>query len=282
MDIAVFDHQTVLQILPDRDPESHKGNFGRVLLLCGSVGYTGAAALSAMGALRSGAGLVYVGVPEDIYLIEAIKLTEAMVFPIPSYKGMFSTDAAEKISDLLNKMDAVLIGPGIGQSEGCTHFLSYVLKEFQGPVVVDADGINLIAAHKDILRGRKYPTVLTPHPGEYIRIAGFITENRAEDACALAKDLGCIVLLKGHETYISDGKKCICTKTGNPGMATGGSGDVLAGIIVSLIGQGIPCLEAAACGAWLAGAAGDLCEKQIGQYGMLPTDVLEVLPRLMK
>lgn len=282
MRIVVYDHDMVLSQLPDRDPDAHKGDFGRILLLCGSVGYTGAAALSAMGALRSGAGLVYVGVPSAIYTIEAIKLTEAMVFPLPDSNGMVSSEAIPIVSQRLDNMDAVLMGPGMGCSEGGSKLIRYVLEHYRGPVILDADGINMIAQHKDVLRGRAYPTVLTPHPGEFARLGGTLTQNRAEDACNMARELNCIVLLKGHETVISDGQHCILTQTGNPGMATGGSGDVLAGMITSLIGQGIPCLEAAACGAWLAGAAGDLCAREIGQYGMLPTDVLEVLPRLMK
>lgn len=282
MEYTVLNHQDVLSVLPDRDINAHKGCFGRVLLLCGSVGYTGAAALSAIGALRSGAGLVYVGVPVSIYEIEAIKLTEAMVFPLPDQDGKFSEEAADQISKRLDNMDAVLIGPGLGQSDGVYKLVKTVLEQFNGPVVLDADGINMIAGHKDILRGRTYRTVLTPHVGEFSRLGGSVTDNKAEDAAKLAQELNCIVLLKGHESYITDGIRCYINQTGNPGMATGGSGDVLAGIIVSLIGQGIPCLQATACAAYLAGAAGDICAREIGQYGMLPSDVLEVLPRLLK
>lgn len=282
MEIKTYNRETVLSILPDRNVNAHKGNFGKVLLLCGSVGYTGAAALSAMGALRSGGGLVFVGVPNSIYHIEAVKLTEAIAFPLPDKQGMFAGKSIKIISEKMAEMDAVLIGPGIGRGKAVEKLLLYVLNNYTGPIVLDADGINLICKHKDVLRGRKYPTILTPHAGEFIRLGGELTDQRGYDAARIAKDLNCIVLLKGHETFVTDGKTCICTCTGNPGMATGGSGDVLAGIITSLIGQGIPCLEAAACAAWLAGAAGDACAEKMGQYGMLPSDVLLELPRQMK
>ena len=140
----------------------------------------------------------------------------------------------------------------------------------------------MIQEHKDILRGRTSPTILTPHVGEFLRFGGTLTQDRATSAAALACELGCIILLKGHHTIITDGTTCYCNPTGNPGMATGGSGDVLAGIITSLLGQGLPPLEAAACGAWLHGAAGDICAQEIGQYGMLPSDMIHVLPRLLK
>ena len=147
---------------------------------------------------------------------------------------------------------------------------------------MDADGINVISKHKDILRDRTAPTILTPHRGEFQRLIGSSSIDSVTDAVKLALDLGVILLLKGHETIITDGHTTYRNQTGNPGMATGGSGDVLAGIITALIGQGIPPLEAAACGAWLHGAAGDICASEIGQYGMLPTDLLAVLPRLLK
>lgn len=282
MDVKSLNHQLVLDLLPDRDPQAHKGDFGKVLLLCGSKGYTGAAALSAMGALRSGAGLVYLGVPESIYAIEAFKLTEPIVFSLPDKNGMFSTNASAEILNCLNGKDAVLIGPGLGQSEGTRSAVKIVLENFNGPVVLDADGINVIKAHKDIVRGRTSPTILTPHEGEFSRIYGKLPIDRIASAVALALDLGVIVLLKGHQTVITDGHTCFVNQTGNPGMAVGGSGDVLAGIIVSLLGQGLPPLEAAACGAWLHGAAGDICQKEIGQYGLLPSDMVQVLPRLLK
>lgn len=282
MEFRTLDHKQILSILPDRDPWAHKGCFGKVLLLCGSLGFTGAAALAARGALRSGAGLVYLGVPESIYAIEAMKMDEPIVFPLPDAAGKLSGDAIPEIMKYLPRMDAILIGPGMGQSEAVLEVVKTVIENFHGPVVVDADGINVLSAHTDLLRGRAFPTIVTPHDVEFTRLGGNISVDRVESAATLAIDLGCIVLLKGHETVITDGKVCYTNKTGNPGMAVGGSGDVLAGIIVSLLGQGISPLEATACGAWLHGAAGDLCAEKLGQYGMLPSDMVEALPRLMK
>lgn len=275
-------HEHILSLLPDRDPFAHKGDFGKILLLCGSMGFTGAAALAARGALRSGAGLVFLGVPQCIYAIEAVKLTEPVVFPLPDECGKLGVSAVAQILEQLPQMDAVLLGPGLGQSEGTFRVAKAVAEHFEGPLVVDADGINVLAGHKDILRGRNGSTILTPHEGEFRRLGGVTGEDRVRGAEAMAKDLGCIVLLKGHETVITDGETTYLNGTGNPGMAVGGSGDVLAGIIVSLLGQGIRPLEAAACGAWLHGAAGDLCAAEMGQYGMLPGDLVEALPRLLK
>lgn len=281
MKILELDHGKVLRLLPDRDPFAHKGRFGKLLLLCGSRGYTGAAALAAMGALRSGAGLVYLGVPEGIYGIEAVKLTEPVVFPLPEEDGMLSVQAAAKVAQRLPGMDAVLIGPGLGQSDGTLAVLETVLRGDK-PVVVDADGINLLAAHKYLVRGRKAATILTPHDGEFLRLAGGLGEDRLSCAAAMARELDCVIVLKGHRTLITDGDLCFRNTTGNPGMAVGGSGDVLAGIIVSLLGQGIAPMEAAAAAVWLHGAAGDRCAAAMGQYGMLPSDMLLELPRLMK
>ena len=282
MNWTELDHKQVLTILPDRLPETHKGHYGKILLLCGSRGFTGAAYLAAMGALRTGAGLVFLGVPESIYAIEAVKLNEAVVFPLPDRDGKLSHEAIGEILDRLPKMDAVLIGCGLGQSEDTLSVVQTVLEHAKCPVVVDADGINLLSAHRDILRGRIYPTILTPHDVEFQRLGGTLTDDRMESAAALARDLNAIVLLKGHRTCITDGDIAYRNTTGNPGMAVGGSGDVLAGIIVSLLGQGIAPLEAVAVGAWLHGRAGDLCASEMGQYGMLPTDMLTRLPRLMK
>lgn len=277
-----LNHREVLGILPDRDPEGHKGSFGKILLLCGSRGFTGAAYLSAMGALRSGAGLVYLGVPQSIYAIEAVKLNEPVVFPLPDEGGKMSVSAAREILEKLEKKDAVLIGCGMGQSPGTVEVLKTVLTYANCPVVLDADGINAAAAHKDLLRGRTAPTVLTPHDGEFLRLGGSLDSDRMTCAGMLAKELGCVVVLKGHRTWVTDGDRFYHNPTGNPGMAVGGSGDMLAGMIVSFLGQGISPLEAAAAAVWLHGAAGDLCERELGQYGMLPTDMLRVLPRLMK
>lgn len=282
MEKRVLRQEDVYSLLPDRDPWGHKGNFGRILLLCGSRGYTGSAALAARGALRSGAGLVFLGVPESIYAIEAVKLDEPVVFPLPDQAGMLSPQAVPELLAMLPKMDALLVGPGLGQSPQVEAVLCAVLEHYQGPAVVDADGINCLSAHKNVLRDRTSPTILTPHDGEFARLGGCLTGDRAEAAMELARELRCIVVRKGHRTVITDGSGCYENHTGNPGMAVGGSGDVLAGILTSFLGQGIPPLEAAACADWVHGAAGDRCAEAMGQYGMLPSDLVEVLPRLLK
>lgn len=272
----------VLDLLPDRDVKAHKGDFGKILLLCGSRGFTGAAYLAAMGALRCGAGLVYLGVPESIYAIEAVKLNEPVVFPLPDRDGMLSAEAVPDLLGRLPKMDAVLIGCGLGCSEGTLAVLEAVLKHSRCPVVVDADGINLLGQHKDLLRGRASPTLVTPHAGEFRRLGGDPGADRLAAASALAGELNCIVVLKGHETCITDGTVHYINPTGNPGMAVGGSGDLLAGMITALLGQKLAPLEAAAAGVWLHGKAGDLAADRLGQYAMLPSDMLDELPRLLK
>ena len=275
-------HRDVLSILPDRKNNSHKGDYGKLLLLCGSVGFTGAASLAAMGALRCGAGLVYLGVPESIYTIEAIKLLEPVVFPLPDEAGMLSEQSVGLILERLPRMDAVLIGPGLGKSQGTGTVVRTVLEQYAGPVVLDADGINVLAKHTDVLRGRHAPTILTPHEFEFQRIGGDLRLGRLEAARTFAAEFGVVILLKGHKTVITDGNSVFINPTGNPGMAVGGSGDVLAGMIAALLGQGIKPVDAAACAAWIHGKAGDVCASQMGQYGMLPSDMLEAIPRLMK
>lgn len=281
MEFLTMTDTDIKMLLPRRKTETHKGDYGKILLLCGSKGYTGAAALAAMGALRTGAGLVYLGVPESIYAIEAVKLNEPVVFSLPDVDGKLSAEAVDSILLRLPNIDAVLIGPGLGQSEGVFSVVKAVLENFSGAVVLDADGINILSAHKDIVRGRTSPTILTPHMGEFLRLGGVADMDRAAAAAMLAQDLGAVVVLKGHNTVITDGAQSYINQTGNPGMAVCGSGDVLAGIIVSLLGQGILPLEAAAAGAWLHGAAGDICAREIGQYGMMPSDMINVLPRLL-
>ena len=277
-----LDHKAVLDALPNRSNDSHKGDYGKILLLCGSKGYTGAAALSAMGALRIGAGLVYLAVPESIYQIEAVKLLEPIVLSLPDDEGHVSVRAQTDILHLLDGKDAVLIGPGLGCSAGVFAAIKLVLENYDGPVVLDADGINAITQHKYLLRERTAPTILTPHAGEFARLTNTVCTDRIAQAREFAENFGCIMLLKGNRTVITDGQTVYINTTGNPGMAVGGCGDVLAGMITGLLGQGLEPLKAAACAAWLHGASGDICAQEIGQYGMLPSDMVKVLPRLLK
>ena len=220
--------------------------------------------------------------PESIYPVEAVKLTEPVVFPLPEEDGRLSERAVKPILERISGMDAVLIGCGLGISEGTRAVVKAVLERAECPVVLDADGISLLSGHMDILRGRRGQTILTPHDGEFVRVGGVIGEDRMASAAEFARENGCVLLLKGHQTCVTDGRLGYRNRTGNAGMAVGGSGDLLAGMIVGLLGQGMPPLEAAACAAWLHGAAGDLCAKELGQRAMLPTDMLKTLPRLLK
>lgn len=282
MVVKNLDHSQVLGMLPDRNPEMHKGTCGKILMICGSEGFTGAPAFAAMGALRTGSGLVYLAVPRCIYEIEAVKLMEPVVIPLPDKNGKVSNEAITYIAEYISRFDAVLLGPGMGLSDGVYEIVNWVLQNYKGPVVLDADGINVLKTHRNVLRDRTSPTILTPHTGEFQRIGGEMSASRLNSAGKLAEELGVIVLLKGHKTVTTDGCTAYINNTGNPGMAVGGCGDVLAGIIAALLGHGLQPLEAAACAAWLHGAIGDVCSREIGQYGMLPSDMLNVLPRLLK
>ena len=176
-----------------------------------------------------------------------------------------------------------LFGCGVGQSEELYGLFRWLCENCRVPLVLDADGINLLAQHMDVLRGSKCPVILTPHDGEFRRLGGDPKANdRVGEAMRFAFETGTILLLKGHRTIITDGQNVYRNTTGNPGMATGGSGDVLSGVIVSLLGQHVMPLEAAAAGAWLHGAAGDLAAREIGEYGMIPEDIIERLPRLLR
>lgn len=271
-------------VLPVRARNAHKGNFGRVLLLCGSRGLSGAAALAAKAASRTGSGLVYLGVPEAIYPIAAAQCMSQIVFPLPcDSAGRLSLAARGEIAKRLPQMDAVLIGCGLGHSDELRLLVQWLLKTCTLPLVLDADGINALENHIDILRGSACPVIATPHDGEFIRMGGNpMAADRIYEARQFAARTGCILLLKGYRTICTDGLNVYLNTTGNPGLAAGGSGDVLAGVLVSLLGQGVMPLEAAACAAWLHGAAGDLCATQIGEYGMMPEDLLTRIPRLLR
>lgn len=282
MNYLNLDISLIINGLKQRDAKSHKGDFGRILMLCGSVGYTGAAYFAAMGGLRMGAGLVYLCVPRDIYAIEAAKLAEPIVLPLSSYYGKVSKRALSVLLDMIPKMDAILIGPGIGRSREVDAVVCKILQEYCGTIVLDADGIFALSSHKDILRNRTGTTILTPHEGEFQRFTGFQIKDRVADAARVALESNCILVLKGHGTVITDGYDVWINPTGNPGMAVGGSGDLLAGMITGLLGQGLSPFKAAAAGAYIHGMAGDICAEELGQCAMLPTDMLNVLPQIMK
>lgn len=281
--------EDVRRLLPVRDRYAHKGMFGKVLLICGATGYSGAAAMAARAALRCGSGMVTLCVPQSIYPIVAAKLDEAMVQPlICDEAGRISEAALGQLLPSLQSADAVLIGPGLGRSAGLTRLCLALLQQTSCPVVLDADGLNAVCAHIDTVREVACPLIITPHDGEFRRLVPDCDlparelPKRAAAAKQLAQQMDAVVLLKGHRTVITDGTQFYINRTGNPGMAGGGSGDVLAGVIVSLLGQGVAPLEAAALGAWLHGAAGDLCADEIGECGMLATDMIMAMTRLLK
>lgn len=284
----VLEAAQIRQLLPVRPRFSHKGDYGRVLLVCGSVGFTGAAALAARAALRTGAGLITVATPRQVWPIVAAKLDEPMVVPMAEDKaGRLSLQAAPALTQLLAKADACLIGPGLGRSEELDALVAALVGGARCPVVLDADGINAMAGHIDRLREAACPLILTPHDGEFLRLSPGAAlppadfDARADRAMTLARKLSAVVLLKGYRTAITDGTRLYRNETGNPGMATGGSGDVLAGMLVSLLGQGLAPLEAAAAAAWLHGAAGDRCAAERGEYGMTPSDLIDAASRLL-
>lgn len=272
--------------LPRRERDSYKGDYGKVYILGGSVGYSGAPVFAARSAVRTGSGLVHLGVPAPIWTIAASKLNESMCHPLPASKdGMLSLESTETVLNQIDSCDVCLVGPGLGRGSGVASVARHVMRNTHMPLVLDADGINALQGHIDILEGRRGAfTVLTPHEGEFERIGGDLSSgNRIEAARAYAAEHGCVVVLKGYRTIAAfpDGKAYINT-TGNPGMAKGGSGDVLGGIIVSLLGQGLSARKAVPMAVYLHGLAGDVCAKEKGEYGMAPTDIVEVLPKVIK
>lgn len=259
--------------LPVRKRDGHKGTFGKVHILAGSVGLTGAAALTAAAAVRTGSGLVSLSVPPEIWPVLAVKCQEAMPAPVARF---------EILLENMNQCNGVLIGPGLGRSRKTDVRTCHLVERLQTPLVLDADGINAVAEHIDVLDTRRSRlTVLTPHDGEFLRLrqGKAIGPDREAAALAFARQHGCVLVLKGHRTITAfpDGETFENT-TGNPGMAKGGSGDVLAGMILSLLGQGIPPKKAVPSAVWLHGAAGDLAAASFGEYGMTPSDLLQNIP----
>lgn len=265
-------------LLPPRDPAGHKGSFGRVLVLGGGEGMTGAAILAARAAVRSGTGLVYVGYPEQLGPIFESTLIEPVKIPLPGDKKYFTPSMLEAALDQAEKVDGVAIGPGIGQQPKTEEFFTAILKKVEAPVVIDADGLNLLAKNLNVLKRRPGPTVLTPHPGEAGRLLDRpvkeIQSDRSSAFTGFCKEYDVIVALKGFQTVITapDGQKYI-NPSGNSGLAKGGSGDVLTGLIVGLLAQGCAPLAATQLGVFLHGVAGDLAAKKWGPRAMAPGDL---------
>ena len=272
----------VRRSLPRRDPEGHKGTFGKVLCVCGSVGYTGAPIFAGRGAVRTGSGLVFLAVPESVWPVAAVKSDEAMPFPVPEAEGRLSLLAEEPIRRRAESCDAVLIGCGLGRGWQ-TDALVRKLLTIEKPLVLDADGLNALSGREELLQKRAAPTILTPHEGEFLRLGGGLSAGREAAAAAFSEKYGVYLVLKGHRTVVAapDGRLAV-NGTGNSGMAKGGSGDVLAGMILSLLGQGCEAFAACCAGVWLHGRAGDLAAADKGERGMTPTDLLEQIPYAMK
>ena len=266
--------------LPPRKVDGHKGTFGKLLVVGGSVGFTGAPYLTAAAAVRSGCGLVYLGVPQEIWAVEAAKCVSAMPFPLADKNGLLSYKALQTIKEKLACCDVLALGPGLGWSPHTERLVCELLERTEQPVVLDADGINALAGHIDVLDRRKgRVTILTPHDGEFARIGGDLSHgDRVRAAREFAVQHGCVLVLKGHRTVTAtpEGNVMVNT-TGNSGLAKGGSGDVLTGIIAALLAQGCTAARAAALGVWLHGRAGDLAAERRTEYAMKPEDVMGAL-----
>ena len=282
------DSTLVQKVLPLYDDNIHKSIRGRVLVVAGSPGFTGAAALSALGAQRIGAGLVTVACAESLNPILAVKLTECMTALVPEEPGGFlSPRAAGKILELAAKSDAVVIGPGIGRRAETGELLQELLPQLTVPLVLDADALTLLAGQLELFRALRAPVILTPHSGEAARLlhttAAEVEQNRLEVAKKIAAEYNGILVLKGRHTIIADPRgRARVNPTGNRGLATGGTGDVLSGMLGGLLAQGLAPFDAAAAGVYLHGLAGEQASQALGPDGLLAGDLLPLLPRCLR
>lgn len=271
----IMDENMIKDKFIARDKYCYKGDYGRVLIFAGSMGFSGAAYISSQSAVRTGAGLVTLCCDNSIRGILSEKLSEAMTI---------SYDDRERLAELVEKSNAIAVGPGMGMSSQTLETLSYIIKNAECPVVIDADGINVLKDNLDILKERKKEIVITPHFGEMSRITGCsideIRDNRIEIAKNFAEKYGVIVLLKGYNTIISDGTTTIINPTGNSSMASGGMGDCLTGMVASLIGQGYSAFESACMAAYIHGFTGERLSKKM--FCVNATHLLEELPYTMK
>lgn len=283
---------------PERLPDTHKGSYGTVLIIAGCRSYPGAAILAALGAARLGAGLVRLALPEGIVpeVLPAVPFATVLRCAATA-RGGLAADAAEPLVAAAAAADAVVIGPGLGTEDSTGTLVEALLSEVTAPLVVDADALNLAAAsERQPLAERNSPTVLTPHPGEFARLtsapAPVGDDERGQAAACLARQLGLVVMLKGHHTVVSDGQRLYVESAGNPGMATGGMGDVLAGALAAVLARGSGRVgpdtgtnltgdpaAAAALAVHLHALAGDLAAADLGQDALLPQDVAQRLGR---
>jgi len=284
---GLLEARDMREILPVEEPDVHKGSRGHLLVLAGSPGKTGAAALASLAALRAGAGLVTLGIPRSLNPILESKLTEAMTHPLPETEaGTFSLEAEEEILRLLQGKSAMALGPGISTHEDTVLLVRRLVSHCPVPIVIDADGLNALAGDLTPLRSGRSQAILTPHPGEMARLTGLknseVQADRVGLASRFARDHGCHLVLKGARTIIAGPQGSIhVNPTGNPGLASGGSGDVLTGLLGGFLARGLPPEKAALCGVYLHGLSADLLAEKIGQAGILAGDLIEVIPSLM-
>ena len=271
------------RLIPMRLSSANKGSCGRVSIIAGSKGMTGAAALSALGALRSGAGLVTALTPSSEQPILAVKLTEAMTVPLPHENGVISAAAADIVLENIKNADAAVFGPGLGKGRGILPLLERIVTEFTKTLIIDADGINALSANIDILNRKKCSVILTPHPGEMSRLSGLsvpeIQSARIKTAVDFADRFDVTVALKGEGTVVAArGGKTAVNPSGNCGMATGGTGDVLSGVVAALAAQGCTPYDSAVLGVYLHGLAGDIAAAEKGVHGLIASDLCGTLP----
>lgn len=276
-----------LPAIRPRLPETHKGDYGRVLIIAGSEGMTGAAGLAAAAALRSGTGLVTLSVPRSIYPIVAGPLSSYITRPLPETpKGTIAHNALDVLRPLLENSAVVGMGPGLSQNPETRRFVLSLIPALKQPLVLDADGLNLLAGNLDMLKGAKSPVTITPHPGEAATLLGTdaasVQRDRLGSAFRLNKLTGATVILKGYKSVVADATKYYVNETGNPGMATAGSGDVLLGVVAAMAGQGYEPFAAAQLGAHVHGIAGDIARDRVGEISMTAADILEALPAAFK
>jgi ADP-dependent NAD(P)H-hydrate dehydratase len=270
--------------LPPRAADANKGTFGRVLVVAGSRGMSGAAVLCASAALRSGAGLVRLAVPEGLLPIVATANPCYTTAPLPQdEQGRLSTAALPQLLELVNGNNVAELGPGLGQSAELGDMLAFLLEQTTAPLVLDADALNVLVGQLGALGKHRGPVVLTPHPGELSRLLGCdipsVQARRQELAADFARTHGVVMVLKGQGTVVTDGERVYINTTGNPGMATGGTGDVLGGLIAALLGQHLEPFAAAQLGVYLHGLAGDLARDQLGEVSLIASDLLDYLPQ---
>jgi len=272
-----------LPSLPPRAADSHKGDFGRVLIVAGSRGMSGAACLAGVAALRGGAGLVRVATPQGVCSAVAAYEPSYLTYPLPEdHDGRLAAAALPELLDLAKANDVVAIGPGIGQSPMVSQTITSLLATLQKPTILDADGINALRGRSEPIDALGPRVVVTPHPGEFARLIGTDIEtvqaHRTEVAVEFSRRHHNVTVLKGHGTVVTDGESIYVNRTGNPGMATGGTGDVLAGLIAAFTAQGLRPFDAAVLGVHLHGLAGDLAARELGQCALIASDLLRFLP----